>query len=451
MLTLKSAYETMQAIKIAKPIKVDGVSISRVEQVSDLIEDNLEIGLVFSLLLNKFTVTGLSTKKLSKKLNSENNNLLETFEDFMSYLVTSVDGKDSSIKEIQSYINKQPTEYYDFLIQLASKSFKSGVGVSAYNKIADELFLNKVPDFKVQLANNITKLSNKQINNLGEDVVTEKLDGVRCICKSIEGETTFFTRDGREITGLVDIEREIGALYVKDGVFDGELLIDEDDGKAEDKFRATMKIVGSKDKEKLNLVYHVFDFIPSTSVFESQTEKDIYSMSRDILSRIMDIFPNLEYIKPVPVLDIINMSEENGLLKVNEWADKIIAEGGEGVMLNVISAPYQYKRTNNLLKVKQVSESDGEIVDTFMGQGNIKGLLGGIVVKYKDTTVRVGSGFTLGERKLYAENPEQLIGKMATYAFTTESHNENGDLSLRFPRFKAVRFDKSINDANYDN
>ena len=120
MLTLKSAYETMQAIKIAKPIKVDGVSISRVEQVSDLIEDNLEIGLVFSLLLNKFTVTGLSTKKLSKKLNSENNNLLETFEDFMSYLVTSVDGKDSSIKEIQSYINKQPTEYYDFLIQLAS-------------------------------------------------------------------------------------------------------------------------------------------------------------------------------------------------------------------------------------------------------------------------------------------------------------------------------------------
>ena len=81
-----------------------------------------------------------------------------------------------------------------------------------------------------------------------------------------------------------------------------------------------------------------------------------------------------------------------------------------------------------------------EVVGVEEGSGRNKGILGALVVKYKDNTVNVGSGYTDTERKKIWQNRENIIGRVIEVKFKeTTIDKKTGLESLQFPVFCGVR------------
>ena len=104
-------------------------------------------------------------------------------------------------------------------------------------------------------------------------------------------------------------------------------------------------------------------------------------------------------------------------------------------MVNLTQAKYQWTRTRDLLKVKKFQSLDLLVVGYEEGSGRLAGMLGAIHVRYKDgNIVKVGSGFSDEERKLYFEHPELIMSHVVEIRYFEESRSSaDNTLSLRFP------------------
>ena len=113
-------------------------------------------------------------------------------------------------------------------------------------------------------------------------------------------------------------------------------------------------------------------------------------------------------------------------------------------MVNLADAPYECKRTKNILKVKKMQSADLKIIGFEEGDGRLKDTLGKVVVSYKGNKVGVGSGFRDDERSYIWTNQDKLMGKIIEVQYFEESKNsKTNEYSLRFPVFKTIRHDKT--------
>ena len=80
--------------------------------------------------------------------------------------------------------------------------------------------------------------------------------------------------------------------------------------------------------------------------------------------------------------------------------DRVVALGGEGLMLHDGRARYRAGRTNDLLKVKRHEDAEAVVVAHLPGRGKYAGLLGSLLVETPDgRRFRLGSGFSDEERR----------------------------------------------------
>ena len=80
--------------------------------------------------------------------------------------------------------------------------------------------------------------------------------------------------------------------------------------------------------------------------------------------------------------------------------DRVVALGGEGLMLHDGRARYRAGRTNDLLKVKRYEDAEALVVAHLPGRGKYAGLLGSLLVETPDgRRFRLGSGFSDEERR----------------------------------------------------
>lgn len=99
--------------------------------------------------------------------------------------------------------------------------------------------------------------------------------------------------------------------------------------------------------------------------------------------------------------------------------DKVIDNGGEGMMLRDPESMYERKRSFALLKVKKFEDSEATVIGHEDGKGRLTCLIGALVVKEKDgTTFQIGSGFSDKQR-----TPENIpkIGTQVTFKFQGRS------------------------------
>lgn len=120
----------------------------------------------------------------------------------------------------------------------------------------------------------------------------------------------------------------------------------------------------------------------------------------------------------------------------------------EGLMLRDAGAPYQYKRTDKLLKIKQWQDIECKVVGVKAGIGKHLGRLGALIVDYKGYVVAVGSGFNDQEREiLWRELKEggRLYDSLVNgelyikVKYFEESRDADGNISLRFPTYLCFR------------
>ena len=150
-------------------------------------------------------------------------------------------------------------------------------------------------------------------------------------------------------------------------------------------------------------------------------------------------------VAPVYLTDIITEDTEKIIMAIYETA---INKGEEGLIIDIADAPYERKKGNTMFKLKPELSGDFKVVDVVEGEGKFKGKLGAFIIEYKNNTVNVGSGLTDEIREEVWKNPDKYKNKLIEVVYFGETQDENGEYSLRLPRFKRFRHDK--NDISYD-
>ena len=428
-------------IKIINDLKTDSSRTGKEKIIKDNENDAL-FRYVLKFVYNPFIVTGLSTKKINKKVKVEidSKHDFKEIEDVLRYLKVHNSGRDYDIAVVQNFINKLSTkEAKDIAKQIVTKSLKVGITEKTINKVYGK---DEIPSFSVMLAESYAK---KESHLTGKFYVTQKLDGNRCIAIKDNDKVRFFTRKGQPIEGMTDLEKEI--MKLRNGiVLDGELLLRNDNNlPADELFRETQKVV-RKDGVKKNLEFYAFDIL-SVEEFKNGISIDKYEHRREKLESLFSFFgEDFEYTKVLPVL--YKGDDKNMIGVLMKYAQE---KGWEGLMINSADGLYQSKRTSDLLKVKHMETADLLVISIEKAiDGQFKDMLARVNVEYKGSLVGVGSGFSIEERKKFAENPDLIVGKIIEVQYFEESKDEKtGRPSLRFPVFKGIREDKTVEDISY--
>ncbi|MBA3929431.1 MAG: DNA ligase [Xanthomonas sp.] len=115
---------------------------------------------------------------------------------------------------------------------------------------------------------------------------------------------------------------------------------------------------------------------------------------------------------------------------------RVVAAGGEGLMLHRRTALYRSGRSEDLLKYKPHEDAEAQVVAHLPGKGKYTGMLGALQVRTPEgLRFRLGTGFTDAQRV----TPPPL-GVWVTYRY-------NGYTSTglpRFARFMRVRDDRPL-------
>jgi ATP-dependent DNA ligase len=110
--------------------------------------------------------------------------------------------------------------------------------------------------------------------------------------------------------------------------------------------------------------------------------------------------------------------EVNSHEEIKKYHDQFVQEGFEGAMIRISDAPYQNKRSKNLLKLKSFNDDEFIIKDIIEGIGGRANMAGNLLLKMKDGRT-FGAGIRGGEEyyKELLKNKNQLIGKQATIRY----------------------------------
>lgn len=211
-------------------------------------------------------------------------------------------------------------------------------------------------------------------------------------------------------------------------------MLNKENIPSKDLYRETVQVVNSKSEYKNNIVFNIFDSIPLNDFVIGYSKDSCLSRKRFVYEELRRVDPN--WLKPVEILYHGKYDKRI----VQQELDKQIILEHEGVMVNLANAPYEGKRTKNILKVKAMQDCDLKIIGFEEGTGKNEGTLGAIIVDYKGFEVKVGSGFTDKDREYFWNNQENLLGRVITVQYFEETTNiKDNSLSLRFPVYLDLR------------
>ena len=398
-------------------------------------KDNDNVKYYLHYLLNPYIVTGISEKKLQKlkSMKPDHATVLETatVKDMLKYISIYNTGADNYLETMKDFTDRVlPEEYHDLFYKIITKNVILGVDTKTVNKVMPNL----IPTFNVMLANKY--FDKPEIIEGKEFAITTKIDGMRCIMLKESGSVTFWSRQGQKIDGLVDLEEEAAKYFPNDLCLDGELIADVGNP---DTYKDTMKRARNKDAEKHGLKMMVFDCM-SAEEFRNQRANNAYHKRRDLLDCVFNgtwFVHDFKYFEKLPIL-----YQGTDTSKIIELLEEQTSKGEEGVMINVCDAAYEFKRTNQLLKVKKFQDTEVKVIGFQEGTNKYAGTLGALVCEYKYSTVDVGSGFSDVLRDEIWANKDAWLGKIITVKYFEETYNSATGLpSLRFPVFIRVRED----------
>ena len=380
-------------------------------------------------LLDGNIVTGISTKKIKKKVTPSSELapyylcVQSTFEDVMKYLQENNTGKDEDIYEIQAFLSGHEEER-DFYEQMITKKFRLGADEKLVNKCIPGL----IETWEIQLGSSYEKLKLKAGEWFG---LGQKLNGNRA---SFYHEK-LISRQGKEFTGMQHIISDLKKLGIG-WFYDGELIRKNIDNLSDgENFRIGTGIINSDSPKKEEIKFVIFDYFPESEVHTGQSSAT-YRIRREMLNALRDVIKE----KGLQNIEIVTMVYEGtDQSEIMKWLDYAVEHGWEGLMLNK-DATYKCKRTTDLIKIKRFYSMDLPVVEVLEGDGRLKGTLGALVVKYKDNTVNVGSGFDDGTRTKFWEDKDSLIGRVVEVKYKEISKDKKTGLeSLQFPIYIGLR------------
>jgi DNA ligase-1 len=339
---------------------------------------------------------------------------------------------DAALIAIHAKLARHPG-HTDLITRIIDKDLGAGISVKTINAV----FKGLIPEFNVPLAKDYDPNKHKIVDASGGDgsyYISRKLDGVRCLAFIYtNGDIKFFTRGGKEIKTLDVLHKALEKQFqaLKGLVLDGELCILQD---GIENFQAIVSEFRRKYHTIEHPKYYVFDAYPIDDFVQGKAYEGFEDKYR-YLQSVLYAANNIEVLQQRKLSP--DYLDSNSLYS--------IPENWEGYMLRG-PGPTVFKRSNNLLKVKNFKEIDVVVLDvaptTMYIDGEERGCVGTLICRVDDTQrLCVGSGLTWSQRVRWLENPEQIIGEVATVKYFRETTNKHGEKNFLFPTFKSVRTD----------
>lgn len=386
---------------------------------------------ILNIIYSDFYVFHVTSDNLLKKdsLDLDSGYYCQTIEELLIGLSNGTLTGHEAIRTVWDFINAN-TQYQDLILNILDKNLKCRTD----SKLINSVFPDAVQTFDVALAKSLDKVSKKPNFEKETWFASRKLDGCRCIVIKKGDDVKAFSRTGKPFETLQVILDEIRTLPIEEAVFDGELCLIEN---GVENFQGVMKVIRRKDYQIENPKYNIFDLLTMDEF--TKKEGDVVLSERllnlSILSPDSKGFPpHLSVLKQTVVKDQKHFEElvEEG--KVGQW---------EGIMIRK-DCGYEGKRSSLLLKVKSFFDQEFEVVGLETGPFRIiengKEIeietMTSVKIMYRGNVVGVGSGFSIEERRRFFETPSEILHKIITVKYFSESVNEKGEYSLRFPTVK---------------
>lgn len=309
-------------------------------------------------------------------------------------------------------------------------------------------------------------VESRTVDNYSKYIAEEKFDGMRCQLHVSGTKVKIFSRDLNEITpSFPEIVEFFASKKVPDLVLDGEICVYSDE--TIQPFQLLQKRMGLKKPSKkilqeyptILISYDVL-FYDGKPVFEHTLED-----RRRLLTKLSGEHD----------LPITTQTQVRNRKHIEELFERALAHGNEGLMLKQKNSTYEYgQRRKSWLKVKKPSGS----LDTIMmyahaGSGKRGGTYSdftlGVSVKdderYEEEFIPIGKaygGYTDEElrrmnariKEITAEKYGPTLGLYPDIVVELEfddiqvNKRTKANYTLRFPRFKAIRWDLSQNDVD---
>ncbi|GAA5161530.1 DNA ligase [Viridibacterium curvum] len=215
--------------------------------------------------------------------------------------------------------------------------------------------------------------------------VSEKLDGVRGIW---DGQTLRF-RSGNPVPAPAWFTRALPPVPL-----DGELWIAR---RQFDRLSAIVRREAPLDEEWREVRYMIFEMPAAPGDFSARV-----AAMRQLVADAGT--PWLQAVEQFRVADRKALAS-----LLNER----VRHGAEGLMLHKADAPYVTGRSDALLKLKPMLDTEATVVGHVQGKGRLAGKLGALVVETPEgRRFRLGTGFSAAQR----EQPPP-IGSTVTYRY----------------------------------
>jgi hypothetical protein len=285
-------------------------------------------------------------------------------------------------------------------------------------------------DFKPQKALHLyTEMDKKKPKCIGHDyAIFEKYDGWYGYLDLAEGIVR--SRAGRPIPSCEALAKKImDSTHRRHGVAIFEILVH-----------------GVKEFHELNGILNrtVGDYVC----------KDAYVKVHDLVTDF-----NMEYLYRHKQL-LSTFGKDNGRTSVQvaqyldvsgnqrTWqrrVEEVWERGGEGIILKRVEGVFSPdKRNYDLMKIKEEVTLDLLVTHLVIGEGKYENCTGALECVDSKGIVHRISGMTDDQRVSWWKDPKQVVGKVVE----VRAMKVNTDGSLREPRFKAIRYDKSPQDID---
>jgi len=389
------------------------------EDLKEILKYTYDDNIVYSVTSKNYIKFKKNDKKVKLKIINEYSSLIKLLNDLSIRKITG----DTALLYIYNYIKKYK-EYESIILNILDKNLKIRINI----KLINSVFPMLIKEFNVALAN---KFQKKYIEKDDKKwFISRKLDGIRCLCHiNIKNKKVdFYSRQGKKFETLNKLRDEIlkNIKNFNENCFlDGEIVDMKDNV---ENFKGIMEKIRKKNYTIQNPNYYVFDIINENDFYE-QKSKEIFE----------ERYKRLNIVKEIKYISILEQYEYNEKL-MEQFIESSKENNWEGLMLRK-NVKYEGKRTNNLLKFKEMQDDEYKVID--LEYGNIRyinqetGLeeeietLSAVIIDYNNT--KVGSGFSINERKDFYLNKDKILNKIITVKYFEKTKD-----SLRFPVFKGV-------------
>jgi DNA ligase-1 len=309
-------------------------------------------------------------------------------------------------------------------------------------------------------------IESRAVDDLDGYIAEEKFDGMRAQVHISRQKTEIYSRDLNEIThSFPEIAQFFASRKLPDIVLDGEICVYKDNEILPFQLlqkRMGRKKPGKKIRDKYPVLFIAYDLLyhDGRPIFEHTLME-----RRNILNELAEKYK-------LPVTNQFEVTDHN---HVDQLFERALAHGNEGLMLKKKDSTYEYgQRGKSWLKVKKPGGTlDTVLMYAHAGSGKRGGYYSdftlGIRVaedeRYEEEFIPIGKaygGYTDEEMKRLNERIKDLtvekygptlglipeIVVELEFDDIQENKRTKANYSLRLPRFKAIRWDLSPEDAD---